>query len=316
MLPRHLGWCCGERGNGGVYVRPFEYLIPESVDEAISMRLEHGDRSRFIAGGTELVVLMKAGKLDVDHLVELSRLEALRFLRPADGGLSVGPLTTHAEIEGSPHLRGAWAALAEASASIREPQVKNLGTIGGNVAIAVPSADTAPPLLALDAVLTLQGPQGLRSVPISEFFVAPYRSSLGPAEMLVEILLPGMGSHFGSAFCKLGRHHDLGLSVVTVAASLKLEEGMIVEARVAMGVAAPTPRRVVEAEAILLGERPDAALFREVGRLVSQAAAPRPGSIRGSPEYKHEVLPVLTQRALGLAAARASTNTDMERGQA
>jgi carbon-monoxide dehydrogenase medium subunit len=290
-------------------MRPFEYLIPEHVDEAIAMRVEHGDRSRFIAGGTELVVQMKAGKLEVDYLVELSRLATLRFIRPADGGLSIGPLATHAEIARSSLLQGPWLALAEASASIREPQVQNLGTVGGNITFAVPSADTAPPLLTFDAVLMLRGPRGVRAVPISEFFVAPYRSAIGPDEMLVEIRVPDMGPHFGSAFCKVGRHHSLGLSVVTVAASLKLEAGMIVQARVAMGVAAPTPRRVAEAESFLLGERPDPSTFREAGRLVSQAAAPRPGSIRGSPEYKREVLPALTVRALGLAAARAYTET-------
>jgi len=291
-------------------MRPFEYLIPASVDEAITMRQEHGDCSRFIAGGTELVVAMKAGKLRVDYLVELSRLTTLRYLKLTDGGLTIGPLTTHAEIARSPLLRGPWLALAEASASIREPQVQNLGTIGGNIAFAVPSADTAPPLLTFDAMLALQGPRGTRTVPISEFFLAPYRSVLGPAEMLVEIHLPGTGSHFGSAFCKVGRHHGLGLSVVSVAASLELEAGTIVRARVAMGVAAPTPRRVVEAESLLLGEKPDSSLFREAGRLVSQAATPRAGSIRGSPEYKREVLPVLAERALGLAAARASAHAE------
>ncbi len=296
----------GQRGTGGAKVRPFDYLIPDSVDEAIAMRLEHGDRSRFIAGGTELVVLMKAGKLQVDYLIELSRLAALRFLRPADGGLCIGPLAIHAEIERSPLLQGPWLALAEASASIREQQVKNLGTVGGNIAFAVPSADTAPPLLAFDALLRLRGPAGERTVPISEFFIAPYRTTLGPAEMLVEIRLPETGTHFGSAFCKLGRHHNLGLSVATVAASLKLEAGEIVQARVAMGVAAPTPRRVLEAESLLLGQKPNPAAFREAGRLVARAAAPRAGSIRGSPEYKREVLPALTERALGLAAMRAA----------
>jgi len=104
-------------------VRPFEYLVPDGVDDAIAMRQEYGDRSRFIAGGTELVVAMKAGKLQVDYVVELTRLATLRFLRPADGGLSLGPLATHGEISRSPLFQGPWRALAEASASIRELQV-------------------------------------------------------------------------------------------------------------------------------------------------------------------------------------------------
>jgi carbon-monoxide dehydrogenase medium subunit len=284
------------------------------VGEARAMQKDYGDRSRFIAGGTELVVMMKSGKLELDYVIELSRLKELRFISPADGGLRIGPLVTHAEIERSPLLQEPWRALAEASASIREPQVKNLGTVGGNIAVGVPSADTAPPLLTFDAVLTLRGPKGEREVPISQFFVAPYRTVLGLGEILVEIRVPEMGVHFGSAFCKIGRHRNLGLTVVSVAASLKLEAGVITQARVAMGVAAPTPRRVEEAESLLLGEKPAPAAFKEAGRLVSQAAAPRASSIRGSPEYKREVLPVLAERALTLAATRAQIGT--VRGQA
>jgi len=293
---------------GGAGVRSFEYLIPKNLEEAIAMRVEHGERSRYIAGGTELVVLMKRGKVKVDYIIELSRLEGLRSLRRVGDGVSIGPLTTHTEIERSPLFRGPLAALAEASASIREPQVKNLGTIGGNIAIAVPSADTAPPLLVFDAVLTLRGKNGVRKVPISEFFVSPYRTVLGLDELLEEIRVPDPGPAFGSAFYKLGRHHNLGLTVVSVAASLKLEGGVIAQARVAMGSAAPTPRRVVDAEAMLVGSKPDVSIFREAGRLVAQSAEPRVGSIRGSPEYKREVLPVLTERALSLAAARAQTS--------
>ncbi len=151
-------------------------------------------------------------------------------------------------------------------------------------------------------------------MPVSEFFVAPYTTTLGPAEMLVRISVPDMGAGFGSAFCKVGRHHNLGLTIVSVAASVKLEADVIVRARVAMGVAASTPRRVVEAEALLLGQKPDPALFREAGRLVSQAALPRASSIRGSPEYKREVLPALTVRALGLAVARAQNHTERDEG--
>ncbi|MBI2999279.1 MAG: FAD binding domain-containing protein, partial [Deltaproteobacteria bacterium] len=206
-------------------VRGFEYLIPTSVDEAIAMRRDCGEHAHFLAGGTELVVMMKQHKLEPQFLIELSRIESLQFLHPHEGGLSIGPMTTHAEIESSPFLQGPWRALAEASAFIREPQIKNLGTIGGNVAYAVPSADLVPPLLTFGALLKLRGPEGERMVPINEFLVAPYRTALGAAEVLAGIRLPETGKDFGSAFCKLARFHGLGLSVVSVAAALRFQGG-------------------------------------------------------------------------------------------
>ena len=294
-------------------VRDFEYLIPASVDEAIAMRQERGEHSHFIAGGTELVPMIKQHRVEPEFLIELSRIESLQFLHPHESGLSIGPMTTHAEIESSPWLQGPWRALAEASASIREPQIKNLGTIGGNVGYAVPSADSVPPLLTFGALLKLKGPEGERLIPMTEFLVAPYRTSLRAAEVLVEIRLPEAGEGFGSAFCKLARFHGLGLSVVSVAAALKVRGGQITSARIAFGAAAPVPRRVTEAEDFLEGKPPEPSVLREAGRLVSAAAQPRAGSIRATPFYKREVLAPLTERALGLAVARSEGRS--ERGE-
>jgi len=294
-------------------VRQFEYLIPSSVDEAIAMRQERVEHAHFIAGGTELVPMMKLRRIEPEYMIELSRIPSLSSLHPQEGGLSIGPMTTHAEIERSPLLQGPWRSLAEASASIREPQIRNLGTIGGNVAYAVPSADLVPPLLTFGALLKLKGPDGERTVPITEFLVAPYCTSLRASEVLVEIQLPEAGEGFGSAFCKLARFHGLGLSVVSVAAALRLREGLVTSARIAFGVATPVPCRVTEAEAFLEGKPPEPSVLREAGRLVSAAAQPREGSIRASPFYKREVLAPLTERALGLAVARSEGRS--ERGE-
>lgn len=287
-------------------MKRYEYLVPSTVDQAIAMRQEHGENAHFIAGGTEVVPLMKDHRLEPQSLIELSRIDSLLFLRPRDGGLSIGPSITHTEIEGSALLQGPFRALAEASASIREPQIKNLGTVGGNVAYAVPSADLVPPLLTFEALLEVKGPEGERTVPIGEFLVAPYRTSLHPGEMLTEIRLPKPGDNYGSAFCKLARFHGLGLSVVSVAAALCVRDGLIHGARLAIGASAPVPCRVPEAEAFLEGKPPEQDVLREAGTLVSAAAEPRSTSIRATPFYKREVLVPLTERALSRAALRSA----------
>ncbi|OGA51322.1 MAG: hypothetical protein A3G25_20155 [Betaproteobacteria bacterium RIFCSPLOWO2_12_FULL_63_13] len=286
-------------------VKQFRYLIPSCVDEAIAMRRENGEGARFIAGGTEIVPMMTRHKLEPDCLIELSRLHGLNALDCEDGSLRIGATVTHAALESSGLTQGAWQALAEASGSIRERQIRNLGTVGGNLAYAVPSADLMPPLLAFDAILRIRGAAGDRPVPISEFVVAPYRTSLRDGEIIVEIELPRAREGMGSAFCKLTRFHGFGLSVASVAATLTLREGRIGEARIAIGAGVPVARRVVDAERFLEGKPPSAEVLQEAGKLTAAAAQPRVGSIRASPDYKRKVLVPLTARALGLAATRS-----------
>lgn len=286
-------------------MKTFSYLVPSCVDEAIAMRRQHGDGARYIAGGTELMPLMTRRKLEPECLIELSRLDGLADLRRRGTGLRIGALTTHAALERSALMQGAWRALADASGSIREPQVRNLGTIGGNVAYAVPSADLIPPLLVFDAAVRVRGTAGERLIPMRELVVAPYRTTLGHGEVIVEIELPEANDHMGSAFCKLTKFRGYGLSVASVAAALTLEDGHIRGARVAIGAGTPVARRVPDAESFLEGKAPDDDVLREAGRRVSACAAPRETSFRASPDYKRKVLGSLTGRAIGLAAARS-----------
>jgi carbon-monoxide dehydrogenase medium subunit len=286
-------------------VKEFRYLIPSCVDEAIAMRRRHGEGARFIAGGTEIVPMMTRHKLEPDCLIELSRVDGLAVLSGQGGSLRIGAMATHAALERSPLTQGAWRALAEASSSIREPQVRNLGTVGGNLAYGVPSADLMPPLLVFDAGIKVKGAMGERLVPVSEFVVAPYRTSLNDGDILVEIELPDAREGLGSAFCKLTKFRGYGLTVASVAAALTLRDGRVSGARIAIGAVAPMARRVADAELFLEGRTPGADVLREAGRLVAAVAAPREASIRASPWYKRKVLASLTERALGLAADRS-----------
>lgn len=287
-------------------MREFSYLIPSCVDEAIAMQRRHGKRACFIAGGTEIVPMMTRRKLEFDCLIELSRVENLAGLARDGAGLRIGAMTTHAALERTPLTQGAWRALAEACGSIREPQIRNLGTVGGNLAFGVPSADLAPPLLVFDAILKINGVAGERLLPIAEFLLAPYRTNLNEGDVILEICLPAPEESFGSAFCKLTKFRGFGLSVASVAAALSMRAGRIAGARVAIGAATPVARRVGDAERFLEGKAPEAEVLGEAGRLVSAAASPRSQSIRASAEYKRKMLMVLTERALALAAARSS----------
>ena len=286
-------------------MKGFSYLIPSCLDEAIAMRRRHEEGDRFIAGATEIVPMMTRHKLEPDCLIELSRFDGLASLARQGGSLRIGAMVTHATLERSLLTQGAWRALAEASGSIREPQVRNLGTIGGNVAYAVPSADLMPPLLVFDASIKVKGAMGERLVPISEFVVAPYRTSLDDGDIIVEIELRDAREGLGSAFCKLTKFRGFGQTVTSVAAALALRDGRISGACIAIGAVAPIARRVADAELFLEGKTPGTDVLREAGRLVSAAAAPREASIRASPWYKRKVLVSLTERALGLAAARS-----------
>ena len=208
-------------------VNEFKYLIPSCVDEAIALRQRHGQRARFIAGGTEIVPMMTRHRLEPECLIELSRLDGLAVLARHNGSLRIGAMATHATLERSPLTQGAWRALAEASGSVREPQVRNLGTVGGNLAFGVPSADLLPPLLAFDASVKIKGQAGERLVPISKFVIAPYRTNLNEDDIILEIQLPEACDGSGSAFCKLTKFRGFGLSVASVAAALTLRDGRI-----------------------------------------------------------------------------------------
>lgn len=282
-----------------------EYLIPSCIDDAIALRHQAGKEGRFIAGGTEIVPRMNRGEIAPTCLIELARLNELHVLDGNGGGLRIGAMITHAEIDASPLTKGQWRGLTDASGSIRSPQVTNCGTVGGNVCFGVPSADLMPPFLTLQAKLRLKGPNGERYLSLGDFLVAPYRNALKPGEVLIEVALPGNGKHFGSAFCKAAKYRGLGLASASVAAALALRDGRIQDARIAIGSATPVPRRVSSAEQFLEGTIPDDSTLREAGRLVSAAAEPREDSIRASPFYKRKVLVPLTERAIARAVARA-----------
>ena len=280
-------------------MKPFEYYSPQSVPEAYNLLAQIGTGAKILAGGTDVLVeLRKSADEVTGSIIDISRIVSLRGIEEAGDTIVIKPLTTHTEILRSA-LVGIHAPLLKtAVAGIGSPQIRNRGTIGGNIMNAAACADTVPPLIALGARIRLQSSTGDRTVALSDFFTKPYVTVAQRGELLVEIRFPKLPSDARSSFIKLGRRNALSISRLSVAAILtRNQSGVITDARIVPGAALPTWHRVSEAENLLIGHKPTRELFVEAGKNVSEVMISFTGR-RWSTEYKEPVIAVLVRRAL------------------
>jgi len=285
-------------------VKRFGYLAPESLAEAVAMLAAHPDATP-LAGGTNVLVQVKEGHRDVTTLLSLRRLPELHQMTYGDG-VRIGAGVTMARIAADAHIRAGYTALATAAALLGSVQTRNMATLGGNLCNASPSADTAPPLLALDAIAVIAGPDGERAIPLAGFFLGPGRTALAPGELLREIVLPAPQPRTGSAYVRHIPRAAMDISVVGVAAALQLDEaGRIGTARLALGAVAPTPLLVPEVEILLSGQEPGDALFAAAAEKAQATAQPL-SDVRASAEFRRHLVGVLTRRALRAALAQAN----------
>lgn len=292
---------------------PFEYHAPDSLEEAIDLLGRYGEAARPLAGGTALLVDMNHGQTHTrpTHLVSLTQLPELdRISRYADGW-SIGALTTLTVVEYHPAFAaGALLGLVEATRVLGGRQIRNMGTVGGNICHASPGADMVPPLLCLDAELRLVGGPGTglgeRTVPLDGFLLGPDRTAIEPAELLTDIRIPSPAPRSGAAFLKVMRRHAMDCSIVCVAARITLaDDGETCdEARIAIGAAAPVPFRATEAESLLDNERATAELIREVADSAVRAARPIT-DVRASADYRRMLVRGLVGQAVTKAWDRA-----------
>ncbi len=288
----------------------FEYHTPASVAEAIDLMDRYGDKARFIAGGTDLLLAMKKREASPEQLISLAGIGELRGIAGgANGEVRIGALTTLAEIERSETVKSAFPALKDAVDVMASAQIRTLATIGGNLCSAVPSADTAPPLMALGASLRLFGKTGERTVPVEDFFTGPKATARKADEILTAIVIPKAPPLSGACYVKLMRRQAMDLALVGVAAFFTLDKNKKVcrEARVALGAVAPTPIRVPEVETMLVNREPDDALFAEAGRIAGAQCRPIT-DIRASLEYRCSMVEVFVKRALDEAYRRITGN--------
>jgi CO/xanthine dehydrogenase FAD-binding subunit len=280
----------------------FDYIACRSVAEACNA-LEDGG-AQVIAGGTDLIItLRRPDGRSPALVVDITKIGELREITSNAGIVSVGAAATHAEIARSELLRSAAPLLSAASSQVGSPQIRNRGTIGGNIMNAATCADTVPPLIALCALATLVSPTGRRTVPLSDLFEAPYRTRARSGELLTAVTFAPLPAGSGSTFLKLGRRNALSIARLSVAVVLTLDgQGAISEARIVPGAAVPVWRRFTGAEEILLGRKPMPALFTEAGKSAAAEMVTVTGR-RWSTEYKEPVLAVLVRRALEAAAS-------------
>jgi carbon-monoxide dehydrogenase medium subunit len=285
----------------------FEYHAPTSLGEALDHLSRYGDKAKVLAGGTDLLVSMKRRETLPEHLINLKGIQELRHIHyDRKRGLEIGGLVTMGEIERSTIVREKYSVLWDAANVMAAPQIRSLATIGGNLCSAVPSADTAPPLVVLGATVTLAGKNGERTLLVEDFFAGPEVSVLNPDEILSHLSIPSPPENSGGAYLKLMRRNAMDLALVGVAACLALDGGKRVckEARIALGAVAPTPMRALGAEELLLNQEPDEHLAMEAGKIAAEQAHPI-SDIRASKEYRTEMVRVLTKRAVMAALKRA-----------
>jgi CO/xanthine dehydrogenase FAD-binding subunit len=287
-------------------MQEFEYLMPNSVDEAISLLVSHGERARYISGGTDIMVKVKEGKIHPRYLVSLRRLQGLDGITFKDGELRIGAAVTHRMLELSPLIRKHFPILIDAVSNIGSVQIRNVATIGGNIVNAVPSADGAIPLITLGARVRIRGPKGERDMALEDLFIGPGQTLLEAGEILLEFVIPPHPPRTGAAYVKHTRREAMELPLLGVAVLLSLAEGRVTcaDARIGLGVLAPTPMRAKNAEALLKGRELTDDVLKEAGAAAAEECKAR-DSIRGEAWYRRDMVEVLVPRMARKAIERA-----------
>jgi len=285
-------------------LRP-EIVEPATVGDAVSALRQHRG-AMALAGATDLIPAIRRGLAKPRLLVNLKRIPALAGVRRARGGVSIGALTTVAEVLASPILAENWPVLVETAREFGSAQIRNMATIGGNLCNATPSADFPLPLLALDARLRIAGPKGERELPLSEFFVGANKTALSAGEIVTAILVPRVPAHTGAAFVRLGVRKAMDLPIAAAAAAITVapDGRKCRKARIALGAVAPTPMRATGAESLLEGSAISGNLIGEAAAAAARESKPLT-DLRASAEYRRDMIVVLVGRALEQAFARA-----------
>jgi CO/xanthine dehydrogenase FAD-binding subunit len=280
-------------------MKPFKVFTADDSRQAVALLAEHAPSVKVLAGGTDLLVELKAASEVPAVVVDISRAADLKGITVTDTALCIGALVTHGEIMRSPVIRKNFPALIDAAHTIGAVQTRNLGTIGGNLVTCVPSMDSGPTLLALDATVTIASTRGAREIPLADLFVAPRRTCLRADELLVDIRIPVANFGKPTTFLKFGLRKGQALALVNVAASCRVhpKKPVFGEPRIALGAVAPTVMRATRAEAYLAGREVSSDAMAEAGRIAASEAKPI-SDFRASAEYRRDLIAVLTKRAL------------------
>ena len=290
-----------------------EYLVPQSLAEALEMLAEYRGKARVIAGGTDVIPQMRHRDFQVEALVDIARLPGMDAIEQEGNEAFLGGLVTHAQVASSPLIKEKAGLLADGAARVGSPQIRNIATVAGNVVSGQPAADTSIPLLALNARVTIASRNGNRVIPLTEFFLGPGKTVLDSSkEILTRIQFKTLGENQGGCYLRLSKRQALALpmlvcsSVVRVASKKKVIE----EACIALGPVAPIPFRAIRAEEKLRNAPITSETLNAAADISMKESAPRDSLLRGSREYREEMVKVFVRRSLKGALEQAGVPVD------
>ena len=281
----------------------FEYLRPNTIPEAIAMLQQHGDAAKILSGGQSLIPMMKLRLARPAILIDINRIAGLSHIKEEGGYLKIGGLTREAELEASPLVRSKYPILADTTHVIADPQVRNLATVGGNLAHGDPANDHPATMIALGAQVVASGPKGERVIPIEDFFVSLFTTALKPDEILTEIRVPVPPPRSAGAYFKLERKvGDFATAAVAVQMTLD-ENGACQKVGIGLTNVGATPVKAKKAEGFLRGKKLDDPAIAQAAQLAADESEPS-ADLRGPVEYKKGLVKELAKRALHLARKR------------
>ena len=284
----------------------FEYLRPESIPEAIALLQQHGEGAKILSGGQSLIPMMKIRLARPEYIIDINRIAGLQYIKEEGGFLKIGGLTREADLETSNLIRSKYPIILDTGALIADPQVRNMATIGGNLAHGDPANDHPATLLALRAQIVVVGPGGERIIPIGDFFQSLFTTALEHSEILTEIRVPIPPPGSGGAYFKLERKVG-DFATVGVAAQITLDGARVCRgAGIGLTNVGPTPLKADRAENFLLGKTIDEPTIRQAAQLAAEDSRPS-SDLRGPADYKVSMVKELTRRALTRALERAGS---------
>ncbi len=288
-------------------LQPFEYVVPKTVDEAVRLMAEKGPKARVLAGGTDILVQLRAGLYDIERLLDVKQIPELNQLSYSDSeGLTVGAAVPCCLIYENAVVQRNYPGLADAASLVGGIQIQGRATLGGNLCNSSPSGDTIPALIALEGQAIIQGPNGRRSVPVEDFCTGVRRNVLQNGEVLLQLKFPAPKPNSGAHYQRFIPRNEMDIAVVGVGVSVVLDDSKqrIQSARIALGAVAPTPVFAREASSLLAGKEANDASIKQAAEAAKAAAKPI-DDMRGTIVQRIHLVGVLTERSLRTAISRA-----------
>ena len=286
-------------------MRDFEYTAPTTIDEAVQAFAGANGNARALVGGTDLIDQIRVGRRTPELVIDMKRIPELNVLEySADSGLRIGAAVSCTRVHTHPGVAANYPGIAIPSAFIGSVQIQNRASIGGNIGNAAPSGDTIPPLVALDATVTIAGPRGQREEPLEGIFAGPGQLTLQPNEFLVDVKVPPPPPRSSSYYLRFIPRAEMDIAVAGIGVAMTAADGgRIADVGIVLASVAPVPVRAAAAEGVVRGQQLSTELVRQAGESAVEAASPI-SDVRGSAEYRIELVKVLTRRALTSCAGQ------------